>query len=239
MIKFLIIICTYNEIENLPRMVNNLLSMYTDNYHVLVIDDNSPDGTGQWAIKCSENEARVQTIVRSSKKGLGLAMREGYHFFLESDYDWMLEIDADFSHNSMDIKRLVDASDDADIVLGSRYLNGGGFGNYPLHRVLLSYVTNSVFRLLLGLKPKDSTQSFMLISKNYFQTISPSILTAEGFAIFLELKFHAQRTGLSIKEIPIVVQDRTAGQSKISFYEAVSVCKLFYDLRVKKTYTTI
>ena len=234
--KTLITISTYNEIDNLPRMVEALLRLYSDSYHLLIIDDDSPDGTGQWATECAQQHARVQTIVRTGTKGRGLASREAYRFFRESNYDWILEIDADFSHNPSDIKRLVEASTDADIVLGSRFIQGAGFGNYPLHRILLSRFTNAVFRVLLGLKPRDSTQSFMLMSKKVFDTVDPAILKAEGFAIFLELKFHIQRTGLRIVEIPIVIQDRDAGHTKMSVLQAVSVLKLFYDLKVRKSH---
>jgi len=233
--QILITISTFNEIENLPRMVETLLDMYSEYYHILIIDDNSPDGTGRWAIDCADREERVRAIVRTGKKGRGLASREGYVYFLENNYEWMLEIDADFSHNPSDIKRLVESSTEADIVLGSRYINGGGFGNYPLRRIILSRLINWVFRLLLGLKPKDSSQSFMLIAKKVFKKIPPSILTSDGFSIFIELKYHAQRKGFRIKEIPIIIQDRYAGETKMGIQQAISVLKLIYTLRINKT----
>mgnify|MGYP001279184961 CR=1 FL=1 len=131
---------------------------------------------------------------------------------------------------------MLEFTSNADLVVGSRYIDGGGFGNYPFHRILLSTFTNSIFRILLGIKTKDSTQSFMLMSKKIFKIISPKILTAEGFAIFLEIKFHVQRVGLKILEIPIKIKDRDLGETKMNFLQAISVLKLFYDLKIKKKY---
>ena len=234
--SILVLIPTYNEIENLPKMVKTILSMYSENFHILIVDDNSPDGTGEWATKYSEKEVRVQSIIRTGKKGRGLASKEGYSFFLESKFDWLIEIDTDFSHNPSDIKRMLEFTSNADLVVGSRYIDGGGFGNYPFHRILLSTFTNSIFRILLGIKTKDSTQSFMLMSKKVFKIISPKILNAEGFAIFLEIKFHVQRAGMKILEIPIKIKDRDLGETKMNFLQAISVLKLFYDLIIKKKY---
>lgn len=230
--EFLIQICTYNEIENIPKLLPILLDYYGEECNVLVIDDSSPDGTGDWVREYSKKKSQVNCIIRNSKKGRGLASLAGYQFFMKSDHKWLIEIDADFSHDYRDIAKLIANRSKADIIIGSRYLDKTGFGDYPLKRVLLSKVLNYFMRLLLGIKPLDASQSFQLIPREYFKTIHPNQFKSEGFSLFLEIKYLAQKYGFTMHEIPITISDRVKGETKLSIVpQLISIIKMYFLIK--------
>ncbi len=219
--KYLILVCTYNEYENIQQFIPALMDSYSQQADVIVIDDNSPDGTSEWIQEYSKQNPSVGLIKRAGKLGRGSASRQGYEFFLQSKYDYLIEIDADFSHDYKDIAKMFALTDSSDIVVGSRLLPGGGYGNYPAKRVLLSNFIIYLFRTLLQIPCKDAVQSFHMIHRRVFETVRPSMLLANGFSIYVELKYLATKAGFSIKEFPIVIQDRKFGESKLGFAEQV------------------
>jgi dolichol-phosphate mannosyltransferase len=228
----LIVLCTYNEIENLPEMIKELLQLYGSDSDILVVDDQSPDGTGKWATVESETEPRLKVINRKGLAGLGAATKDAILYFTSKDYGWMVQLDADFSHPLKYILEMRNLRTSGEVLLGSRYIKGGSFGDYPLFRQVLSKVTNFFFRFLLGIHVKDATQSFMMVSKESLQKINPSLLLSHGFPIFMELKYRYERQNIIINEIPIVIKDRERGETKMSFKQGWEIFKLFFRLKI-------
>lgn len=236
--EVLILVCTYNELSNIKLMLPLLCEHYGQVADVLVIDDNSPDGTSSWVQEYSQYNDNIKLLVRNSKQGRGSASRAGYQYFLESSYKYIIEIDADFSHDYLDISRMLKLKDKSDIVVGSRLVKGGSYGNYPLRRVLLSNLVIFLFRAFLKIPCKDAVQSFHLINKNVFERLRPSMLSANGFSVYVELKYLATQMGFKILEFPIKIQERTLGESKLGFKDQVKsvvmTLKNIYEIRKKK-----
>jgi dolichol-phosphate mannosyltransferase len=236
--KFLILVCTYNEISNIALFLPALLTEYESVADVLVIDDSSPDGTADWVTSYAEEHPSVLLLKRAGKLGRGSASKEGYCQFLSSSYEALIEIDADFSHDYRDIRRMMELQPTADMIVGSRLIPGGSYGNYPWRRVVLSNAVNTLFRLSLQIPIRDVVQSFHLINRKVFELIDPKRFKAEGFSIYVELKYWTRARGCTIYEIPIVIQDRTAGYSKLGvidqcrsvFQTLKSIMKLRKDL---------
>lgn len=226
LLKTLVIIPTYNEIENISLMLDKVLS-YPDNFHLLIIDDNSPDGTAdkvrEYQFEFSE---RVHLIQREGKLGLGTAYVAGFKWSLAHDYQYTIEMDCDFSHNPDDLSRLVETAENGkyDLVIGSRYVRGGKVENWPLGRKLMSYFASVYVRMILWISIKDTTAGF----KCYRNTILPELnLNGEqfkGYAFQISMKYKVIRKGFRVKEIPITFKDRERGKSKMSsgiFKEAI------------------
>lgn len=213
--KALVVIPTYNEKENLPRVVPEVLAQ-DDRISILVVDDNSPDGTGQLADDMAAQNPRVHVLHRPGKQGLGKAYLAGFDWALQRDYDRIIEMDADFSHNPKYLVPMLAASESSDLVLGSRYISGVNVINWPMSRLLLSYFANVYARVITGMKVRDLTGGFKCFRRQVLEALSLGAIHSNGYAFQIEMSFRAHRRGFTIKEIPIVFVDREHGQSKMS-----------------------
>jgi dolichol-phosphate mannosyltransferase len=214
--KALVVIPTYNEAVNLPQIIPQTLAEDL-RLEVLVVDDNSPDGTGLIADEMARLEPRVHVIHREGKLGLGTAYRTGFKWALERDYDYIFEMDADFSHDPRHLPEFLKAIQDADVVLGSRYLQGRvTVVNWPMGRLMLSYLANIYARWFTGLRVWDLTGGFKCFRRRVLETIDLSQVVSNGYAFQIEMSVRAWRKGFKLREIPIVFVDRTEGQSKMN-----------------------
>jgi dolichol-phosphate mannosyltransferase len=214
--KALVIIPTYNEIGNLGQIVPQVLSQ-DPRIEVLVVDDGSPDGTGQLADKLAAENPRVHAVHRSGKLGLGTAYLAGFKWALERDYEYVFEMDADFSHDPKHLPQFLAHAATADLVLGCRYLNGRvTVVNWPMTRLMLSYCANIYARVVTGLRLFDSTGGFKCFRRKVLAAIDLTAVRSNGYAFQIEMSFRAHRKGFTIVEMPTVFHDRTEGQSKMS-----------------------
>lgn len=214
--KALVIVPTYNEMENMPRIVPEILSK-DDRLHVLIVDDNSPDGTGQKADEmAAESNGRIFVLHREQKAGLGQAYLAGFRWALEHDFDLMFEMDADFSHDPKYLPDFLKAIEEADLVIGSRYISGVNVINWPMGRLLLSYYANVYSRIVTGLPLRDGTGGFKCFRRQVLEAIDFDRVRSNGYSFQIEMSFRAFKKGFKIKEIPIVFVDREVGVSKMS-----------------------
>lgn len=214
--KALVIIPTYNERDNVTRIIERVLE--TDaRFEVLVVDDASPDGTAEAVAVVATANPRVHLLKRSGKLGLGTAYIAGFRWALERDYQYVLEMDADFSHDPAFLPRLLAAAADADVVLGSRYLDGrANVVNWPMTRLLMSYFANVYARAVTGLPVWDLTGGFKCFRRKVLEAINLSAVKSNGYAFQIEMTFRAWKLGFRVIEIPIVFSDRMEGSSKMS-----------------------
>jgi dolichol-phosphate mannosyltransferase len=213
-----LVLPTYNEAENVERMVEAAtaaLATAAPEHRLLVVDDNSPDGTGQIADRLAAERDDVEVLHRAGKEGLGRAYLAGFDHALRGGADLVLEMDADFSHDPTDIPRLIEAAGDADLVLGSRYTDGGGVEGWAWHRELLSRGGSLYARVLLGVPVRDLTGGFKCFRREVLETLDLGDVHADGYGFQIELTYRAIRAGFRVKEIPIVFRDRVAGTSKM------------------------
>jgi dolichol-phosphate mannosyltransferase len=218
MSKNLVIIPTYNEKGNIDRMIKKVLSLQIP-FDLLIIDDNSPDGTASIVKEMkSDYEDRLFIIEREGKLGLGTAYITGFKWALEQKYDFIFEMDADFSHNPDDLIRLFDAAikEEADVVVGSRYKNGANVVNWPIGRILLSYYASKYVSIITGMKIKDATAGFKCYRRRVLETIDLDSIKFKGYAFQIEMKFSSWKHGFKIIEIPIIFTNRQVGTSKMS-----------------------
>ena len=226
MSKALVIIPTYNELDNITIVLDKVLSLSCF-FNVLVVDDSSPDGTGDIVNQYIDKfKDRVFLLSRKSKEGLGKAYTEGFLWALENNYDYIFEMDADLSHDPKDLDRMYQILEETnyDVVVGSRYVNGINVVNWPLSRILLSYFASIYSRVITGLPIKDATSGFVGYRNTVLKTINLKKLLFIGYAFQIELKFKAFKNGFKILEIPIIFKDREHGESKMNgniIYEAV------------------
>jgi dolichol-phosphate mannosyltransferase len=225
--KNLVIIPTYNEKENIVAIINAVMELSVD-FHVLVIDDGSPDGTGLLVKDLQvENTDKLFLIERARKLGLGTAYIKGFQYAIKHNYDFIYEMDADFSHNPQDLIKLYAAcaEEGFDMSIGSRYVGGVvNVVNWPMGRVLMSYFASWYVRMVTGLKIMDTTAGFKCYTRKVIEAVEPGKINFIGYAFQIEMKFNAWKRGFSIKEVPIIFTDRTKGVSKMStgiFREAV------------------
>ena len=212
----MVVIPTYNEAANLPNVVPQVLAQ-DPRLDVLVVDDNSPDGTGRMADALAAANPRVHVLHREGKLGLGTAYIRGFRWALERSYDYVFEMDADFSHDPAHLKEFLKAIEGADVVLGSRYLDGRvTVVNWPMGRLLLSYCANIYARRITGLRIWDLTGGFKCFRRRVLETIDLSQVRSNGYAFQIEMSVRAWRKGFKLREIPIVFVDRTEGQSKMN-----------------------
>ncbi|HEX8318057.1 MAG TPA: polyprenol monophosphomannose synthase [Longimicrobium sp.] len=214
--RALVIIPTFNESENLPRLVPSVLSR-DERLEILVVDDNSPDGTGRLAEEIAAAEPRVHVIHRAGKLGLGTAYIAGFKWGIERKYDILFEMDADFSHDPAHLPQFLEAVQDYDLVLGSRYLHGRvTVVNWPMGRLLLSYFANSYARWVTGLPIADATGGFKCFRRQVLESIELDRVESNGYAFQIEMSFRAWKKGFRLGEIPIMFVDRDLGESKMS-----------------------
>ena len=214
----IIIIPTYNEKENIEKIIRAVFSLEGE-YHIIIIEDNSPDGTGQ-IVKRLQKEfpERLFMIERTGKQGLGTAYIEGFKWSIGHGYDYIFEMDADFSHNPEDVPRLYEAcaKDGADVAIGSRYCNGISVINWPIGRVIMSYFASVFVRKVLDMKIYDSTAGFKCYKRKVLETIDLDNIRMKGYGFQIEMKYSAYKLGFKIKEVPIIFVDRKEGSSKMS-----------------------
>ena len=226
MSKNLIIVPTYNEIENIRLIVDAILKE-DDSFEILVVDDGSPDGTATEVKKLqSEYTNRIHLIERSGKLGLGTAYIAGFKYGLQNNYDYMFEMDADFSHPVSALKPMLDLckKDETGVVVGSRYVKGGDISNWSTYRLMLSYGASIYVRLITGMRVKDPTAGFVCYKRKVLETMDLDAIKFIGYAFQIEMKYYATRLGFKIKEHPITFIDRELGTSKMDtsiFKEAV------------------
>src|SRR5229473_597047 len=211
----LIVIPTYNERENVSALVRQLFQMVPSS-DVMLIDDNSPDGTAEYGQQLFGANQSFSVLVRRGSRSFGRSLLDGYRVAVERGYARLVQLDADFSHDPKMVPVLINASREADVVIGSRYCRGGRVVNWPWHRRLLSRFANQYVSRITGLKVSDSTSGFRCYTRRALQCLIDTRITSEGYAFLVETVFRAQREGLRIIEIPITFTDRRAGQSKMS-----------------------
>jgi len=214
-LKPLVIIPTYNEKENVEELLRQIFALEAG-IEILIVDDNSPDGTGALADRMAAADPRVHVLHREGKMGLGSAYRAGFQYALQRDYDVVFEMDADFSHSPESIPVFLKEIETADLVLGSRYLHGVTVVNWPLTRLILSYSANMYSRIITGMPIKDATGGFKCFRREVLEAIDWSRVKSDGYGFQIEINFKAYRKGFRIKEIPILFVDRMAGESKMS-----------------------
>lgn len=216
--KKVVIIPTYNEKENIEKIIRAIRSLDGD-YHILVIDDGSPDGTAA-IVKGLQSEfaGALHIIERAGKQGLGTAYITGFKWAVARDYDYIIEMDADFSHNPNDLPRLVAACAEggADLSIGSRYCNGISVINWPIGRVIMSYYASAYVRFVLGMKVFDTTAGFKCYRRKVLETLDLDTVKMHGYGFQIEMKYSAWKLGFKIAEVPIIFEDRKEGTSKMS-----------------------
>ncbi len=221
--KSLVIIPTYNEMDNIRRLIPDLMGQY-ETLHILIVDDNSPDGTGEYVKQLSESNERIKILQRPAKMGLGTAYVAGFKFAIENKYDYIFEMDADYSHDPKEIKNFLTAIEKSDLVIGSRYKTGVNVINWPMRRLLLSYFANIYTRVITGMPIHDATGGFKCFRREVLEAIDLSNIHSNGYAFQIEMNFKAYKKGFRVSEIPIIFVDRFQGTSKMSkkiVYEAV------------------
>jgi|TARA_Y100000385_G_scaffold291754_1_gene372008 dolichol-phosphate mannosyltransferase len=222
----LVIIPTYNEKENIEGIIRKVFSLEKE-FNVLVVEDNSPDGTASIVKELmKEFDKRLFIMERKGKLGLGTAYIEGFKWGLDHEYEYIFEMDADFSHNPDDLSRLYEAAakGGADVVIGSRYIRGVNVVNWPMGRVLMSYYASTYVRMVTGLKIMDTTAGFMCWTRRVLESIDLDSIKFVGYAFQIEMKYTAHKLGFNIVEVPIIFTDRTEGTSKMNksiFREAI------------------
>lgn len=213
----IVIIPTYNEIENIERIVHAVFQLPSD-FHLLIVDDNSPDGTSQKVIELQQQyQGKLFLEVRNKKSGLGTAYVHGFKWALSHNYQYIYEMDADFSHNPNDLEKLYLACQNgADVAIGSRYSKGVNVVNWPLNRVLMSYFASVYVKFITGMKIHDATAGFICYKRNVLETINIDKIKFVGYAFQIEMKYRAFVNKFKIEEVPIIFTDRTLGESKMS-----------------------
>lgn len=231
-----VIIPTYNEKENIRAIINAVLDLTEHQFDVLIVDDNSPDGTGAIVdAMIAERPERIHILKRAGKQGLGTAYIAGFKWALDHNYEYIIEMDADFSHpvNKLPEMQATCATGGADVTVGSRYLTGVNVVNWPMGRMLMSYFASAYVRLITGMQVRDATAGFVCYRREVLQSINLDAIEFKGYAFQIEMKFTAYRMGFTIKEIPIVFINRVLGTSKMNssiFFEALwGVIKLRWD----------
>lgn len=213
--KAVVVIPTYNESDNIERLTQEVLAQQP-NLHVLIVDDNSPDGTGLLADRMAAASDRVHALHRSGKLGLGSAYRDGFRHALAMGADFIIEMDADFSHDPAMLPRFLQQMGNYDLVIGSRYLNGVSVVNWPLRRLMLSYFASIYTRMITGLQISDCTSGFKCFSRKVIEAINLDSITSDGYSFQIEMNYRCMEKGFRIGEIPIIFIDRHAGTSKMS-----------------------
>jgi dolichol-phosphate mannosyltransferase len=229
-LKPLIVVPTYNERENLPPLLDRIFDVVPQ-VEVLVVDDNSPDGTGQLADARAASDPRVHVLHRAGKEGLGKAYLAGFKWALERDYTHVFEMDADFSHDPATLPRFLEAAEHADVVLGSRWVEGGGTVGWPLRRQLLSKGGSLYARTVLGVDIRDLTGGFKCFHRRVLAAMDLDAVQTRGYGFQIELTWRALRQGFKVVEIPIRFADRVAGQSKMSMRIMSEAFTMVWKLR--------
>lgn len=233
--RALIIFPTYNEKDNIEKIVHAVLPL-DPRIHVLIVDDNSPDGTGKIADRLSQQEEKVHALHRQAKEGLGRAYIAGFKWAIEQKYDFIFEMDADFSHGPEYIKTFLREIQNYDLVLGSRYISGVNVINWPMSRLLLSYFANMYSRIITGMPIRDATGGYKCFRREVLEGINLDNVHSSGYSFQIEMNMRAWKKGFRIKEIPIVFIDRVAGSSKMSKKIMREAIWMVWWLRIKSIF---
>lgn len=233
--RALIIFPTYNERENIEKIVHAVLPL-DPRIHVLIVDDNSPDGTGDIADHLAQEQEKVFVLHRQNKDGLGRAYIAGFRWAIERKFDYIFEMDADFSHGPEYIKDFLREIKEYDLVLGSRYISGVNVINWPMMRLLLSYYANVYTRIVTGLPLRDATGGFKCFRREVLEAIELEDVHANGYSFQIEISMRAWKKGFKLKEIPIVFVDRIAGTSKMSKKIVREAVWMVWRLRLKSMF---
>ncbi len=233
--KSLVIIPTYNEMENLPKLIPDVLSK-DDSIDILIVDDNSPDGTAKFVEDLASQNNRIHILKREKKMGLGTAYIAGFKYALQNKYDYIFEMDADFSHDPNEIKNFLIAIKENDLVLGSRYIHGVRVLNWPMRRLLLSFFASVYTRIITGMPVKDATGGFKCFRKQVLEAIDLNKVRSNGYSFQIEMTFKAYIKGFKIKEIPIVFIDRVKGKSKMSKKIVREAVVMVWKLRIQSIF---
>jgi dolichol-phosphate mannosyltransferase len=213
--KYLVVLPTYNELESLPVVLERLFA-HDPQVSVLIVDDASPDGTGELADRMAKADARIQVLHRDAKNGLGAAYIAGFRLGLSQGFDYLIEMDADGSHRSQDLVKLIEASTKADLVIGSRWVRGGAVENWAWHRVALSRFGNLYARTLLGVNIRDMTAGFRVFHADLVAKLIETEVASAGYSFQIEMAWRASKAGAAITEVPITFVEREFGSSKMS-----------------------
>jgi dolichol-phosphate mannosyltransferase len=233
--KAIIIVPTYNEVENIERLVEGIFAHQRD-INILIVDDNSPDGTGKTVKKIQKKYLSLHLLERKEKLGLGTAYIAGFKWALNNGYHWIFEMDADFSHDPKEIPIFLSNMESYDLVIGSRYIKGVNVINWPLKRLLLSYFANMYTQKITGIPVKDNTGGYKCMSKNVLEAIDLDKIKTNGYGFQIEINFRAWRKGFRIKEIPIIFVDRVYGESKLSTRIMWEAIFLVWKLRLERMF---
>lgn len=233
--RALIIFPTYNERDNISKIVHAVLPL-DPRIHVLIIDDNSPDGTGEVADRLATEESKVEVMHRPHKEGLGKAYIAGFKWAIEHEFDFIFEMDADFSHSPEYIRDFLKEIQNNDLVIGSRYISGVNVINWPMSRLLLSYFANVYTRVITGMPLRDGTGGFKCFRREVLEAIDLDEVRASGYAFQIEMSMRAWKKGFRIKEIPIIFTDRVIGESKMSKKIMREAVWMVWALRLKSMF---
>jgi dolichol-phosphate mannosyltransferase len=231
--KTLVIFPTYNEKENIPEIVKAVFEQAPHDIDVLVVDDNSPDGTAQVVKKMAESDPRVNLLLREKKQGLGRAYIAGFDWGLKKGYDVLVEMDADFSHRPLDLVKILKNLQGVDFAVGSRYVSGGGTKNWGLLRKIISRGGSLYARFILGFPMNDWTGGFNAWKRNVLEAIGLQQIQSNGYSFQIELKYKAQRLGFKGLEVPIQFEERRVGQSKMSLQIVLEAFYKVWMIRFK------
>ncbi len=231
MSRAIVVVPTYNEADNLPLLVPEVLSQ-DPRLELLIVDDGSPDGTGQIADRLAQADSRVHVLHRDSKQGLGPAYRAGLQRALELGADFVIQMDADFSHPPSSLPQLLEEIESHDVVLGSRYLNGITVVNWPIERILISWFGNVYARRISGLPISDTTGGFRCIRRELLEKMGFARIRSNGYAFQIEMNYRFVKEGARIKEIPFFFVDRTRGTSKLNFRIGLEALWVVWWLRI-------
>jgi len=234
-LKVLVISPTYNEKKNISELINRI-SEISHPIDILIIDDNSPDETADIVRNIMNKNDHIYLLERERKMGLGTAYCTGFQWAIERDYDLIIQIDADLSHNPDDIPRMIDEAESADLIIGSRYIEGVNVINWPMRRLFLSYFANSYARLLIRFPIKDSTGGFKCFRRKVLESINLTNIRSAGYSFQIEMNFLAWIKGFKISEIPIVFTDRTVGESKMNRSIVIEAFWMVPKLFMKKIF---
>lgn len=236
--KSLVIIPTYNELENIPKLIPIVLAQ-DERINILIVDDNSPDGTAKFVEEQMATNERIHLIKREKKSGLGTAYIAGFKYALENEYEFIFEMDADFSHDPNELRNFLIAIMENDLVLGSRYVNGVRVLNWPMARLLLSFFASVYTRIITGMPIKDATGGFKCFRRKVLESIDLDRVKSNGYSFQIEMTFKAFVRGFSIKEIPIVFIDRVKGKSKMSKKIVREAVLMVWKLRLQHLFGTL
>lgn len=234
--KSLIVIPTYNELTNIEKLINDIFILYERDIDILVVDDNSPDGTGDFVEQLSKQNKRVNVLRRPRKMGLGTAYCDGFKYALKNNYDYIFEMDADYSHNPGEIINFLAAMERFDLVIGSRYLTGVSVINWPITRVILSYLANKYTQFITRLPVNDCTSGYKCFKRKVLEAIDLDKIKSNGYAFQIEMTFKAWKKGFKVGEIPIIFIDRQKGKSKMTKKIVWEAAFLVWSLRIRSIF---